>query len=407
MTGSDSVQIPQYVKNVLNCLKNGGYEGYMVGGCVRDSIMGCTPNDYDITTNATPEEMLICFEGWRVIPTGLKHGTVTVISDGNNIEVTTYRVDGEYEDNRHPRQVTFTSRLEDDLARRDFTVNAMAMDAEGNICDPFGGMADIRNRVMRSVGDSSVRFGEDGLRILRCLRFASVLGFEIELDTAEKVHHCRHLLDNISKERIMTELKKLLCGMSAPRICSEFGDVICQILPELSEAYDGDEISVRLDRAYIDIYVRLALLLLPLGADGAGRALRRLKCDNMTYDRVKLLISEADLPENTDRITLKKYLSRMDGDSFVMLTHFVSAIDGKDRSVLRHMSDKIVASGECVSIPQLAVSGSDIITLGAVGVQIGEILKKLLDSVICETLPNSKDLLLDKAKELLDKLGNV
>ena len=379
----------------------------MVGGCVRDSIMGCIPNDYDITTNATPDEMLICFEGWKVIPTGLQHGTVTVISEGNNIEVTTYRIDGEYDDNRHPRQVSFTSRLEDDLARRDFTVNAMAMDADGNICDPFGGMADIENRIIRSVGDSGVRFSEDGLRILRCLRFASVLGFEIDADTAEKVHHCRHLLDNISKERIMTELKKLLCGVSAPKICAEFGDVLCQIVPELNKNYDADETYCRLHRAVRDVYVRTALLLLPLGAEGAVRALRQLKCDNVTCEKVKLLISEADMPAEADRITVKKYLSRMEKSDFELLTYFASAVDGQGRDAMREIAEGVIRNGECVRISQLAVDGRDVIGIGAKGTQIGEILKKLLDSVICETLPNSKDSLLDKAKKLLNGLNNI
>lgn len=401
------MQTPQYVRNVLNCLKDSGYEGYMVGGCVRDSIMECIPNDYDITTNATPEEMLKAFEGWNVIPTGLQHGTVTVISDGNNIEVTTYRIDGEYDDNRHPRQVSFTSRLEDDLARRDFTVNAMAMDVSGNICDPFGGMSDIDARIIRSVGDAQVRFGEDGLRILRCIRFASVLGFEIDADTARKVHLCTHLLDNISKERIMTEIKKLLCGVYAPKILSEFGDVICRIIPSLSPLYDKDTVSARVERAYNDIYVRLALLLLPLGAEEAGRELRRLKCDNATYEKVKLLIAEADMPSDAERIDVKKYLAHMDKDDFELLTYFVSAVDAKERSSLRELAEDITSDGDCVRISQLEVNGNDMISIGAKGTQIGEILKKLLDSVIRETLPNSRELLMDKAEELLDELNHI
>ncbi len=401
------MQIPQYVTDVLECLKNCGYEAYMVGGCVRDSVMGCSPNDYDITTNATPDEIIKCFKGWRVIPTGLKHGTVTVISRGNNIEVTTYRIDGEYDDNRHPRQVSFTTRIEDDLGRRDFTVNAMAMDAQCNICDPYGGMRDIGDRVMRSVGDSAVRFGEDGLRILRCLRFASVLGFEIEPDTADKIHLLRHLLDNISKERIMTELKKLLCGVSASKICAEFGDVICQIIPRLSQVYDANAIFERLERGYSNIYVRLGLLLLPLGTNDAGKALRYLKSDNETYEKVTFLISEAHMPVESDRIDIKKYLARMDGERFDLLTYFSTAIDGKERGFMRDIAKSIINSGECVAISQLAVDGKDMVALGASGAQIGQILKKLLDSVICEILPNSRDVLLDEAKALLNKLCNV
>jgi tRNA nucleotidyltransferase (CCA-adding enzyme) len=212
------VQIPQYVKNVLNCLKNGGFEGYMVGGCVRDSIMGCIPNDYDITTIATPDEMLICFEGWKVIPTGLQHGTVTVISDGNNIEVTTYRIDGDYMDGRHPDKVIFTNNLIEDLKRRDFTINAMAYNERVGIVDAFDGINDLENKIIRCVGEATERFTEDALRILRALRFSAQLDFNINEATAVAVKELGKNLGLISKERIQTELDKLITSNCPDRI---------------------------------------------------------------------------------------------------------------------------------------------------------------------------------------------
>ena len=405
--GGDDLQIPQYVKKVLDCLADSGFEAYMAGGCVRDSIMGRTPNDYDITTNATPEQMLECFADFRVIPTGLQHGTVTVVSSGNNIEVTTYRIDGEYADNRHPMQVTFTSRLEDDLARRDFTVNAMAMDADGNVCDPFGGMEDVKNGIIRCVGDGAVRFAEDGLRILRCIRFASVLDFEVEADTSAKVHQCRALLDNISRERIMSELQKLLCGKAASAVCAAYGDVTEQIIPAVAGVHNPQQFAGRLERSCNNIYLRLALLLYDLGADEAGVALRRLKCDNVTHSTVKLLISNSDIPRDSDRIAVKKYLAHMGKENFELLTFFVEALKGEDMSHLRKLADELVAEGCCLGLGDLAINGTDVCAIGAKGTQTGVILKKLLDSVICETLPNSRDVLINKAKELLGELSHI
>ena len=351
--------------------------------------------------------MLECFADFRVIPTGLQHGTVTVLSDGNNIEVTTYRIDGEYADNRHPIQVTFASSLEDDLARRDFTVNAMAMDARGNVCDPFGGMDDLKNCIIRCVGDAEVRFGEDGLRILRCVRFASVLDFGIDAVTANKVHSCRHLLGNISKERIVSELQKLLCGKAASRVCAEYGDLIEQIIPLLEGVHNPQLFAARLNHSINNIYLRFALMLYDLGADGAGEALRRLKCDNVTRSTVKLLISNSDISANDDRIAVKKHLAYMGRENFELLTFFCEALRGVDLSHLRKMAEKLTSEGCCLSLGDLAINGTDVCALGAKGTQTGVILKKLLDSVICETLSNSREMLIDKAKELLDEFGHI
>ena len=229
------IYIPEYITKVLRLLKDGGHEGFLVGGCVRDSLMGKEPHDYDITTSATPDEMKRCFAGEKVIETGVRHGTLTVVSDSNNVEVTTFRVDGEYEDNRHPTQVSFTHRLQDDLSRRDFTVNAMAYSPERGVVDIFDGQKDIERRLIRCVGDPDKRFNEDALRILRALRFSSALDFDIDKNTDESIRKNKGLLKNISSERMYSELVKIILGNGAERVLLSYPEVIAEILPELSD----------------------------------------------------------------------------------------------------------------------------------------------------------------------------
>ena len=229
------ITLPIPVARALSVLEACGYEGFIVGGCVRDCLLGRTPNDWDITTNATPEQMKFCFADFRVIETGIRHGTLTVIVDGMQLEITTYRNDGEYLDNRHPVQVTFSEKIEDDLSRRDFTVNAMAYHPARGMVDLFGGREDLQTQTIRAVGDAKTRFEEDGLRILRAIRFASVLDFEIESDTAKAVHDCKHLLSGIAAERIREEFCKLICGFGAVRILREYIDVVSVSCPNLHD----------------------------------------------------------------------------------------------------------------------------------------------------------------------------
>ena len=229
------IYLPPQVEYVINKLCCAGFEAYAVGGCVRDHLMGKTPGDYDVTTSAKPEEMLKVFSSDRVIETGLKHGTLTVLREGMPIETTTYRIDGSYADGRHPDKVTFTPELGLDLCRRDFTVNAMAYSETKGIIDLFGGENDLENGIIRCVGSPDERFNEDGLRILRALRFASVLDFELDADCADSVRRLRGLLGKISRERIYTETTKLLLGKGARRILSTFPEVISFIFPALTE----------------------------------------------------------------------------------------------------------------------------------------------------------------------------
>lgn len=232
-----TMDMPKNVDTAINLLQSAGFEAYAVGGCVRDSLLGKIPNDWDITTSAKPEDMKSVFADFHCIDTGIKHGTVTVVIDGEPLEITTFRLDGEYEDNRHPKSVTFTADLGADLGRRDFTVNAMAYSKKTGTVDLFDGQNDLKNKIIRCVGDPDRRFNEDALRILRALRFASALDFEIEEKTAQSLLKNCALLGNISEERIAKELLKLVCGKGAKRILTDFAPVLFEILPELQPMY--------------------------------------------------------------------------------------------------------------------------------------------------------------------------
>ncbi len=430
----------------LEALRAAGHEAFCVGGCVRDMIMGRCPNDFDITTSALPQQTKDCFEGYHVIETGIKHGTVTAVIGGDPIEITTYRVDGEYRDNRRPEEVFFTSRLEDDLSRRDFTVNAMAYCPERGLVDVFGGREDIENKIIRAVGEPDRRFGEDGLRILRALRFASVLDFTIEPQTADSIHRNRGLLKNISAERIWVELVKLVCGAGAARILGEFSDVLCEIIPEFVPSvgfdqrnpyhiYDVYTHSLRaLEAAEGDKYVKLSVLFHDIGKPGSfsedergghfyghhklsaeltERALRRLKCDGKTLHTVVKLVDAHDrgLPptEKSVRRLLSSFgeedtrrliqVKRADNSALVewLVQPRLAELDEIEAIV-----DKIRAEGELPSLKNLAVHGGDIIKLGVVpGRRVGEILDALLDAVIDGKLPNEKAALLDAARRML------
>ncbi|MBQ9079512.1 MAG: HD domain-containing protein [Clostridia bacterium] len=442
------MKISPAAERVIGVLRGAGYEAFCVGGCVRDMIMGREPNDFDITTSARPEQTKACFHGFHVIETGLKHGTVTVVIDGEPMEITTYRVDGEYLDNRRPSEVFFTSRLEDDLSRRDFTVNAMAYSRESGVVDVFGGREDIERKIIRAVGEPDRRFCEDGLRILRALRFASVLDFSIDRETAESIHRNRALLRNISAERILVEFVKLVCGKGAARVMGEFVDVVCEIIPEFEPSvgfdqrnpyhiYDVYMHSLRaLEAAQGDKYVKLAVLFHDIGKPGSfsedergghfyghhalsaeltERALRRLKSDGKTLHTVVKLVNAHDrgLPpteksvrrlicsfgeEDTRRLI---QVRRADNSALVewLVEPRLAELDEIERIV-----DKIHAEGELPSLKNLAVHGDDIIKLGvSPGKRIGEILNKLLDDVLDGRALNDKQTLLDRAKQYIEK----
>lgn len=433
-----NITIPQEVNIILSRLESAGYEAFCVGGAVRDSIMGITPGDWDITTSALPEETRQVFSDFKTIDTGLKHGTLTVIIDHKPYEITTYRIDGEYGDNRHPEAVSFTRNIEDDLARRDFTVNAIAYNPKKGIIDPYGGQSDIYNSIIRSVGDPHRRFNEDGLRIMRAIRFASVLGFSIDKQTAEAIHTNKELLRNISAERINIELTKLLCGKNVFNILMEYPDVLSVIIPEIAptvgfkqygkkHAYDvWEHICHTVDTIPDDRILRLTMLLHDLGkipthklndkgdstfknhasvgGEMAREILTRLKLDKKTINRVSFLVGCHDFEPPETKLELKKHLKTKTSEDI----HTLLTIKKSDRGALsesyRDISEgtkltlqwlkEIEDNNECCTISQLALNGNDLLEKGYRGEEIGNILDMLLDAVIEEKTDNTKAALL-------------
>ncbi len=377
--------LPRSIFAVMNKIKDAGHEAYLVGGCVRDRYMNIPPHDFDLTTSAMPEEMLEIFDGERIIPTGLKHGTVTVLTEEGPVEVTTYRQDGTYSDHRHPDGVVFTRSLREDLARRDFTMNAMAMDAEGEWVDPFGGRADIDAQIIRCVGEAECRFEEDALRILRGLRFAARLGFSLEKETAEAMHRKKALLGSIAAERIFAELSGLLVGKYAAEVLAEHGAILTVVLPELR--LDENALSI-LKTLPAEPAFRLAALI---RKEGLG-ALERLKVSNAFRRQVCLLVQERSAPIPTERIGVRRRCAELGPDAFIALCRYQQA-----EEALR-MAEQLREEGACLSIAQLAVSGRELMELGMKGPALGDALAQLLRMVIEEELPNEKEALLSYFK---------
>ena len=440
------MQLPVYVHNALSRLTSAGFEAFVVGGCVRDALMGRTPGDYDVTTSALPEETAAVFAGERVIETGLRHGTVTVLLDGNPLEITTFRVDGTYSDARHPDEVSFTRSLREDLARRDFTMNAVAWSPESGLVDPFGGASDIRARVIRCVGDPETRFREDALRILRCLRFAAVLGFSIDAATAAAARENRALLAHISAERVAEELKKLVCGPDVRRVVLEETDVLGAVVPELlplrgfdqrnpNHCFDILEHAAAVCEAVPpEPVLRLAALLHDLGKpdcfflgeDGVGHfyghaqrgaelvepILRRLRFDNESRERITELVRRHDLRiEPTDK-GVARCLRRYGPDFFFQLVQLKKAdalahAPGATRDErvqrseeLERIGRELLARKACFSLRDLAVNGNDLLAEGyAPGPAVGEALNALLDAVTDGQVPNEKCALLAYLKK--------
>ena len=438
------ITLPLPVVRALSVLEACGYEGYIVGGCVRDSLLGRTPNDWDVTTNATPEQMKACFADFHVIETGIRHGTLTVIIDGMQLEITTYRNDGEYLDNRHPVQVTFSEKIEDDLSRRDFTVNAMAYHPKRGLVDLFGGREDLNAKIIRAVGDAKTRFEEDGLRILRAIRFSSVLDFDIAKDTAKAVHDCKNLLSGIAAERIREEFCKLICGRGAVRILRDYIDVISVFLPELDRCvgfeqntkyhcYDVFEHTLHALALCEDddLITRLGVLLhdigkplcytedeqgghfkghAPAGVQISREVLSRLRFDNQTIRRMELLVEWHDIPLSAEKKRVKRLMQRFSDEDILRLlkikrcdrlAHAANYQElSPDLALIPSVIEEIRAEDACLTLRTLAIDGDDLMALGIPkGKKIGEMLNALLDEVIEERLPNEKNALLQAAKE--------
>ena len=425
-------------KTALEMLKEGGFEAFLIGGSVRDYLMGLPIGDIDVTTNATPYEVEDVFKDYNVIETGIKHGTVTVLLEGEPVEITTYRSEGEYSDNRHPDSVEFSRSLRDDVIRRDFTVNGVAYSFENGFCDLVGGIEDINNGIIRCIGDAETRFREDALRIMRALRFSSVLGFTIEENTKIAIRKCKDLLKNISAERIREETVKLICGKNAYGVLEEFSDVLGVILPEIKPLIRFEQIN----RHHIyDVYthtlkamtqsrpsktIRLALLFHDIGkracasfdekgemhfyshpkksAEITENIMTRLRFDNDTKNKVVTLVEFHDSPitvqggNSPDRRRIKRIMSQI-GEELIYDLIEIKRCDNSAQNPdyyrgdefygkTLEMIDEIIGGKECFSVKDLKINGNDLLRMGYKGKEIGEALRICLDGVIDGRIKN-------------------
>ena len=435
------IRIPPGAARILRVLEDHGYEAFVVGGCVRDSLLGRNPNDWDITTSALPLQVKALFR--RTIDTGLKHGTVTVLMDGEPFEVTTYRVDGEYLDGRHPSEVTFTASLQEDLQRRDFTINAMAYSEKKGLQDLFGGLPDLEKGLIRAVGDPAKRFGEDALRIMRAVRFAAQLGYEVEEDTVQAMKELAPTLSKISAERIAAELEKLLVSPHPEKLKMAYEcGITAVILPEFDRCMEtaqnnphhkysvGEHTIVSIGNARPDRILRYTMLMHDMGkpsckttdehgidhfyghqevsAQMANDILRRLKSDNETRRSVSKLVRYHDLTCGLTGKSVRKAISLIGEDLFPLYLEVKDA-DTRAQSDFRFQEKmdyleevrllygKILEERDCLSLKDLAVNGKDLIEAGMKpGKEIGEVLAAMFSDVIENPEHNDKEYLMEK-----------
>ena len=400
-----TIRMDEGAAELLDTLHKAGYAAYVVGGCVRDSLLGLTPHDWDLCTSALPQQVMELFGAQRCIPTGLQHGTVTVKQSGALYEITTFRTEGTYTDGRHPDEVHFVPDVREDLARRDFTINAMAYNEKEGLVDPFGGQADLQSGILRAVGVPHQRFTEDALRILRLYRFAARFGFSIDPPTAQAAQElCAHL-DCVSVERIEEELAKLL---SAPAPAAYLDEkILGVVLPELSpEALAAAKPVVDACPAGEQVLpVRLAALLLSLGEDGTRRTLRRLRCSNACIEETAVLVREVvpGVP-----VSLNIYARRLLGKYNLCTVQRLAALGtalqpehAADFAALSELAEQLDADGVCCRVSQLAVNGRDLMAAGVpAGPGIRKVLEALLDGVIREEYPNERQALLAAVQQL-------
>lgn len=400
-----TIRMDEGAAELLDTLHRAGYAAYVVGGCVRDSLLGLTPHDWDLCTSALPQQGMELFGEEKCIPTGLQHGTVTVKQGGGLYEITTFRTEGAYTDGRHPDEVHFVPDVREDLARRDFTINAMAYNEKEGLIDPFGGQDDLQSGILRAVGVPHQRFTEDALRILRLYRFAARFGFSIDPPTAQAAQElCAHL-DCVSVERIEEELAKLL---SAPAPAAYLDEkILGVVLPELSpEALAAAKPVVDACPAGEQaLPVRLAALLLSLGEDGTRRTLRRLRCSNACIEETAVLVREVvpGVP-----VSLNIYARRLLGKYNLCTVQRLAALGtalqpehAADFAALSELAEQLNADGVCCRISQLAVNGRDLMAAGVpAGPGIRKVLEALLDGVIREEYPNERQALLAAVQQL-------
>lgn len=438
------IHIPTGARKIIARLEQHGYEAYIVGGCVRDSLMGKRPSDWDICTSARAEEMMALFEDKRVIPTGIQHGTLTILAEDGAYEVTTFRIDGEYLDHRHPKSVAFTRELAEDLSRRDFTINAMAWHPERGLIDLFGGVEDLRDRLVRAVGDPVQRFNEDGLRMLRMVRFATVLDFDYDPATYDAVRKQGHLLQYISKERIQVELNKILLAAHPARGLEDLYTLgmYPYIIPMMCHTVGFAQ---RGGHHFLDVFehsllavgviapelvLRLTMLLHDIGkpfvwdsseslsydrfddhaavsAKLAGKILRDLKYDNATRKDVVELIAHHNDILLPDPVNVRRALARL-GEVQTrrlvqvkvadLIAHDLAGEREKILALFAEISDvidEVVVRGDCTSVKALAIGGQDMMALGLSGRAIGQMLNAALELVLEKPKMNTRETLLN------------
>ena len=428
------IEMPYEAEWIIDNIRSHGYEAFIVGGCVRDAVLGRIPGDWDITTSAKPEQVKEIFG--KTVDTGLKHGTVTIIKHGSGYEVTTYRIDGEYLDGRHPETVEFTPDLREDLKRRDFTINAMAYSHETGIVDEFEGMEDLKRRVIRCVGCAKDRFTEDALRILRAVRFAAQLDFVIEDETYKAIAEIAPNLVHVSKERIQVELTKLLLSDHPEKIWMVDATGIAEyVTPGFTEVFERElerenshhagenetpgtsgclvdgasrdalkECWIGLAALPADKSHRWAGFLRHMTAEQAVKILRGLKLDNDTIGNVKNMIMAFQAPLAVDKVEIRRLLSRVTEYQFLGAMQ-LKKLDGDETvpGILR-LFEEIKEAGDCVSLKQLAVNGGDLLAKGLEkGKQIGDGLMYLLNLVLEKPELNKKDILLEKINQFKEK----
>ncbi len=409
--GQLRIELPEDVKKIIGILTENGYEAYAVGGCIRDSILKRNPDDWDITTNALPEQVKELFH--RTVDTGIKHGTVTVLVGGNSYEVTTYRIDGEYEDCRHPKSVEFSSSLVEDLKRRDFTINAMAYNDKSGLRDEFGGISDIRKCMIRCVGNPEERFEEDALRMMRAVRFSAQIGFSIHRETLEAIKKLAPNIKKVSMERVQVELLKTMMS-DRPETVELFSQcgLLKHILPQIDNILKSPKKTLVLkmlknsDKTPV---MRYGALLYYAGVDGAYETLKTLKLDNYTVELVTKLIQYEAIPIKVNEVDVRQAMHDLGVDFIPMLRNFKRNIyKSKEEAMFIPMGknltqieavyklyQQIVARGDCVLLKDLAVNGRDLINMGMKpGEEIGEMLNLLLRVVIENPIENDRQVLL-------------
>lgn len=449
------IQMPQEVDSILKIINKSSYESFIVGGCVRDSLLGRAPKDWDITTNAKPDVIVEIFEskGYKVIPTGLKHGTVTLVENGEHYEVTTYRIDGLYEDNRRPSSVKFTSNIQEDLSRRDFTINAMAYNHTDGLVDYFNGHSDLQNKVIRCVGDPNSRFQEDALRMMRAIRFTAQLGFHLETATKNAILVNSYLLENISKERIREEFSKIIVSDKPSSYIKDMVSVnlMRYVIPEIYECigfeqhnpnHDKDifnHILDVLDNTEDDLILRLSALFHDIGkpqtfildedgighfythhlrsADIAEGIMRRLRYDNKSIEQVMILVREHMSKYEKLRVaTVKKFINRVGVENLDRIFKLqIADIKGSANrdgissiTELRDEVERVLNEKQPLSVKELKIDGSDLITLGIPqGKRIGEILNELMEMVLEQPELNEKEKLIEIVKSEMNQVSIV